>query len=121
MCGHREDAEEVAQDTLLHVFENFEQLRDPDQVRPWVFRIARNACLMKRRRSAFAPAQELSLDAFLPAGRQEDGAICLEIADWSRLQDDQLLQSGKRLVNLLITHKFSGSPAFLSDEHWGVK
>jgi hypothetical protein len=22
---------------------------------------------------------------------------------------------------LLITHKFSGSPAFLSDEHWGVK
>jgi S1-C subfamily serine protease len=27
----------------------------------------------------------------------------------------------KRPVTLLITHKFSGSPAFLSDEHWGVK
>jgi hypothetical protein len=27
----------------------------------------------------------------------------------------------KRLSKLLITHKFSGSPAFLSDEHWGVK
>ena len=29
MCGHREDAEEVAQDTLLKVFENFAALRVP--------------------------------------------------------------------------------------------
>ena len=29
-----------------------------------VFRIAKNACLMKRRESAFAPSQELSLDDF---------------------------------------------------------
>ena len=62
MCGQREDAEEVAQDTLLKVFENFAQLREPEHVRSWVFRIARNACLMKRRKSVFAPVQELSLD-----------------------------------------------------------
>src|SRR5271166_5762402 len=66
MCGHREDAEEVAQETLLKVFENFDQLREPARVRPWVFRIAKNACLMKRRKSAFAPSQERSLDDFLP-------------------------------------------------------
>ena len=29
MCGQREDAEEVAQDTLLKVFESFDQLREP--------------------------------------------------------------------------------------------
>jgi RNA polymerase sigma-70 factor (ECF subfamily) len=51
MCGQREDAEEVAQDTLLKVFENFGQLRQPERVRPWVFRIAKNVCLMKRRKS----------------------------------------------------------------------
>ena len=62
MCGIREDAEEVAQDTLLKVFENFASLREPEHVRSWVFRIARNACLMKRRRSIFAPDHELSLD-----------------------------------------------------------
>src|SRR5271165_6794754 len=62
MCGRPEDAEEVAQETLLKVFENFGQLRDPERVRPWVFRIAKNACLMQRRRSLFAPAYELSLD-----------------------------------------------------------
>jgi RNA polymerase sigma-70 factor, ECF subfamily len=72
MCGQREDAEEVAQDTLLKVFENFDQLREPERVRPWVFRIAKNACLMKRRKSIFAPAHELALDDCAPALDQHD-------------------------------------------------
>lgn len=66
MCGRREDAEEVAQETLLRVFQSFGQLRDPARVRAWVFRIARNACLMQRRRSVFAPDEELSLDDLSP-------------------------------------------------------
>jgi RNA polymerase sigma-70 factor (ECF subfamily) len=66
MCGQREDAEEVAQDTLLKVFESFDQLREPEHVKAWVFRIARNYCLMKRRRSVFAPDRELSLDQLMP-------------------------------------------------------
>jgi RNA polymerase sigma-70 factor (ECF subfamily) len=93
MCGQREDAEEVAQDTLLKVFENFEQLREPERVRPWVFRIARNACLMKRRKSVFAPAHELSLDELMPSGSYEDGELKLQIADWSMLPDTQWLQT----------------------------
>lgn len=97
VCGHREDAEEVAQETLLKVFENFDQLRQPERVRAWVFRIARNACLMKRRRSVFAPAQELSLDELLPTGSPgHDGERKLEIADWSRLPDAELLRSELR-------------------------
>jgi RNA polymerase sigma-70 factor, ECF subfamily len=68
MCGHREDAEEVAQDTLLKIFESFDQLQDPVKVRSWVFRIAKNYCLMKRRKSVFAPERELSLDELLPGG-----------------------------------------------------
>jgi RNA polymerase sigma-70 factor, ECF subfamily len=62
MCGNPEDAEEVAQETLFKVFQNIDQLRDPERVRPWVFRIAKNACLMQRRRSLFAPVHEVSLD-----------------------------------------------------------
>ncbi len=62
MCGQREDAEEVAQETLLKVYESFDQLREAERVKPWVFRIARNNCLMKRRRSIFAPPEEISLD-----------------------------------------------------------
>jgi RNA polymerase sigma-70 factor (ECF subfamily) len=92
MCGHREDAEEVAQETLLNVFENFDSLREPERVRAWVFRIAKNACLMKRRKSVFAPARELSLDEFLPAMDGEGANRKIEIADWSTLPDDGVLR-----------------------------
>jgi RNA polymerase sigma-70 factor (ECF subfamily) len=96
MCGghasDRQDAEDVAQDALLKVFESFRQLRDLEHVRPWVFRIARNACLMKRRKSVFAPDHELSLDELMSAKSYEDGRMKIEIADWSHLPDDQALQ-----------------------------
>ena len=98
MCGQREDAEDVAQETLLKVFESFDQLREPDRVRPWVFRIARNACLMKRRKSVFAPSQELSLDDFMPAIDHEGGHARLQIADWSGLPDRQMLQAEMKHV-----------------------
>jgi RNA polymerase sigma-70 factor (ECF subfamily) len=93
MCGQREDAEDVAQDTLLKVFESFDQLREPERVRPWVFRIARNVCLMKRRKSVFAPAQELSLDELMPAMNHQGGHAKLQIADWSGLPDRQVMRS----------------------------
>jgi RNA polymerase sigma-70 factor, ECF subfamily len=106
MCGHREDAEEVAQDTLLKVFENFDQLREPERVRSWVFRIARNACLMKRRKSVFAPTQELSLDDFLPHAAEGETRR-LEIADWSALPEDQYLKTELKAV---IRQAISGLP-----------
>lgn len=93
MCGHREDAEEVAQETLLRVFENIEQLQNPARLKSWVFRIAKNECLMKRRKSIFAPAKELSLDELRPKAFDGGG---LEIADWNSLPDDQLLDSELR-------------------------
>jgi RNA polymerase sigma-70 factor (ECF subfamily) len=80
MCGRPEDAEEVAQETLLKVFENFDQLRDPGRVRPWIFRIAKNACLMQRRKSVFAPAHELSLDELPPAAEFPAGEPQPEVA-----------------------------------------
>ena len=98
ICGHREDAEEVAQETLLKVFENFDQLREPERVRAWVFRIAKNACLMKRRKSVYAPTQELSLDDFVPARSGNGDAMKIEIADWSSLPEEQLLRAEFRRV-----------------------
>ncbi|MFN7997968.1 MAG: sigma-70 family RNA polymerase sigma factor [Bryobacteraceae bacterium] len=98
MCGHREDAEEVAQDTLMKVFENFDQLREPDHVRAWVLRIAKNFCLMKRRKSLFAPTQELSLDEFMPVLEREGDRVKIQMADWSNLPDDSVLRNELRQV-----------------------
>jgi RNA polymerase sigma-70 factor (ECF subfamily) len=89
MCGSPEDAEEVAQETLLKAFESFDQLREPERVRAWVFRIARNVCLMQRRKSVFAPAHELSLDE-LPPGD--------EVPDGGRAPEGQLLRTELRAV-----------------------
>jgi len=90
MCGQPEDAEEVAQDTLLQVFTHLHQLRDPDRLKAWVFRIAKNACLTKRRHSVFVPGPELSLDELLPTLDGETHR--LEIADWSALPEDEALR-----------------------------
>jgi RNA polymerase sigma-70 factor (ECF subfamily) len=89
MCGQPEDAEEVAQETLLKVFESFATLREPERVRPWVFRIAKNACLMHRRKSIFAPVRELSLDELPPSN---------EIADGAGPPETQMLRSELRAV-----------------------
>jgi RNA polymerase sigma-70 factor (ECF subfamily) len=93
-CGQREDAEEVAQETLLKVFENFDQLREPERVRSWVFRIAKNACLMKRRRSVFAPSQEFSLDEYPP--EESDGRAGRQIPDDNELPDARVLRGELR-------------------------
>ena len=89
MCRQRDDAEEVAQETLLKAFESFPQLRDPEQVRAWIFRIAKNVCLMQRRKSLFAPQQELSAEELPPA---------LEILDADALPDDRLHRAEVRAV-----------------------
>ncbi len=98
MCGHREDAEEVAQETLLKVFEKLDQLREPERMKAWVFRIARNACYMKRRKSIYAPSQELSLDELMPGFRRDGDQRKLEIADWSRLPEDRVLEKQLRTM-----------------------
>jgi RNA polymerase sigma-70 factor (ECF subfamily) len=89
MCGQPDDAEEVAQETLLKIFQNLDQLREPERVRSWVFRIAKNTCLMRRRKSVFAPATELSLDA-LPEPS--------EVADGAQPADRRLLSAELRAV-----------------------
>jgi len=89
MCGQPEDAEEVAQETLLKVFQNFDQLREPQHVRAWIFRIAKNACLMQRRKSVFAPEHQVSVEELPPAS---------EIVSAAELPDDELQRSEVRAV-----------------------
>jgi RNA polymerase sigma-70 factor (ECF subfamily) len=81
MCGQRDDAEEVAQDTLLKVFENLEQIRDPEHIRAWVFKIAKNACTMKRRKTP--PSSEVALEESFP----------FQIPDWASLPDQQAISA----------------------------
>ncbi len=68
MCGHREDAEDVFQETLVAVYQKIETLREPGALTTWLYRIVANSCLSRRRKSKFAPDRELSLEELLPQG-----------------------------------------------------
>lgn len=66
VCGHREDAEDTAQETLLRTAPQLASFESPEALAVWLYKVARSRCLMSRRRSKFAPRQTLSLDDLLP-------------------------------------------------------
>ncbi len=70
VCGHREDAEDTAQDVLLKSIRHLQKIEEPKALAVWLYKVTRNRCWMSRRRSKFAPAQTLSLDDLMPDGEE---------------------------------------------------
>ena len=70
VCGHREDAEDTMQEVLLKSVPYLPKFDSPKALVVWLYKVAKNRCLMSRRKSKFAPAHELSLEELLP-GRDE--------------------------------------------------
>ncbi|MDQ7006538.1 MAG: sigma-70 family RNA polymerase sigma factor [Acidobacteriota bacterium] len=86
MCGEVEDARDVFQETLLQAYQKIGQLKHPEALKSWLYRVASNACLMKRRKGKFEPRRELSLDELMPSGRE---GLRVEIPDPGRLPDEE--------------------------------
>ena len=93
MCGEREDARDVLQDTLLQAYKSLKTLKHPEALRSWLYRVAANACLMKRRKGKFEPERELSLDDL---GPRDPGGPRAEIPDPAALPDEALARSELR-------------------------
>src|SRR5581483_2341557 len=66
VCGQREDAEDTMQEVLLKAVPHLPKFDNAKALLVWMYKVAKNRCLMSRRRSTFAPAQELSLDELIP-------------------------------------------------------
>jgi len=66
VCGHREDAEDTMQEVLLKSVPYLPRFNSPKALVVWLYKVAKNRCLMNRRKSKFAPARELSLDELMP-------------------------------------------------------
>ncbi len=66
VCGHREDAEDTAQDVLLKSIRHLRNVAEPKALAVWLYKVTRNRCWMSKRRSKFAPKQTLSLDELMP-------------------------------------------------------
>jgi RNA polymerase sigma-70 factor (ECF subfamily) len=84
LCRKRETAEDVVQDTFARAWKSWEDLRDPDAVKSWLYAILRNeyARLFRRKPLDIDPDQEV--DELLDEGRG-DPARALEFEDALRV------------------------------------
>jgi RNA polymerase sigma-70 factor (ECF subfamily) len=70
VCGQRQDAEDTMQEVLLKSIPNLPKFDNPKALMVWLYKVAKNRCLMSRRKGKFAPKQDLSLEQLMP-DRQE--------------------------------------------------
>jgi RNA polymerase sigma-70 factor (ECF subfamily) len=66
VCQQREDAEDTMQEVLVKSVPLLSRFDSPKALIVWLYKVAKNRCLMSRRRSKFAPKQELSLEELMP-------------------------------------------------------
>ncbi len=112
VCGQREDAEDTMQEVLLKSVPYLPKFDSPKALVVWLYKVAKNRCLMSRRKSKFAPSQELSLDALMPDrmeleqlgadGRIDPESFAIRSDEAGRLREAiQKLPSQYRIVLVL--------------------
>ncbi len=88
MCRTEADAEDLVQETFLNVYRSLKDFRFETKFKNWLYRVAVNTAIKKRRRSKFAPEPDLSLEE---VGRGEGAESAGEPADWARMPLEQVL------------------------------
>jgi RNA polymerase sigma-70 factor, ECF subfamily len=74
MMGNHADAEEIAQDVFLRVYQNIHSLDEPAALTGWIYRITVNACLNELARRNRRP-DNVSLAAAHEDGSEHGGVI----------------------------------------------
>ncbi len=87
VCGHREDAEDITQESLVAALKSVGQLRSPGAFHVWLFRIVRNACYRQRSLQRHGEQERVSMDE-LPEADAAAGGVA-----WP---DQMLLQEETR-------------------------
>jgi RNA polymerase sigma-70 factor (ECF subfamily) len=86
------DAEEVVQDVFMTVVRKIHAFEGRSALGSWIYRVAVNAALIKRRgkRSTVEVSLEEHLPTFLPDGHRA-GDHAFVVADWSQTPEQELL------------------------------
>jgi RNA polymerase sigma-70 factor, ECF subfamily len=95
----RGDAEEVVQDTFLTLFRKVDSFEGRSALGTWLYRVAANAALIKRRGKR--DEVEVSLEDYLPtfkADGHREGDRSLLLADWSATPERELLSGEAREI-----------------------
>jgi RNA polymerase sigma-70 factor (ECF subfamily) len=97
ITGNAADAEEVVQDVFLAVLRRIGDFEGRSVLGTWIYRIAANTALNKRRGKRLE--LEVSLEEHLPAFEDDGhrkGDRSYLLADWSRRPDEELLAEESR-------------------------
>jgi RNA polymerase sigma-70 factor, ECF subfamily len=102
VCGHREDAEDTSQEVLFKATEHLPKLEDPGGLTTWLYTVAKNSCLMRRRKSKSAPSEMLSLDELMPDREElerlgQTNAVSAEGSVLRAEEDDRVRQAVLRI------------------------
>lgn len=66
VCGQQQDAEDTMQEVLVKSLPYLPKFDNSRALATWLYKVAKNRCLMNRRKSKFAPKEELSLEELMP-------------------------------------------------------
>lgn len=70
VCGQKQDAEDTMQEVLVKSLPQLAKFENPKALLVWLYKVAKTRCLMSRRRSKFAPKENLSLEELMPDRRE---------------------------------------------------
>jgi len=93
VCGHPEDAEDTAQETLLRLARSLKDFPNARALSVWLYRVAKSQCLMSRRKSKFAPAELMSLEELMPERLGTDPAV---LKSWAITPEEVVLHRESR-------------------------
>ena len=93
------ESEEVVQDVFLTLFRKIDQFEGRAALGTWLYRVAANAALLRRRgkRVELEVSLEDCLPTFLADGHRE-GDPAWVLADWSETPENELLQGEARKI-----------------------
>ncbi len=100
LCGDRDAAQDIVQDTLLDAYRGFDGLREPDRVGAWLYTILRRKATAHRRSGK--PEVELAFEPESPAPNDAEAQVREIILDqMTRIPaSDREILAGKYLLGL---------------------
>ena len=81
VCGHPEDAEDTMQYVLMKSMPQLAMFDNPQALKVWLYKVARNRCISNHRGAQAAPARNVSLDELMPDGAELRELIKSEAMD----------------------------------------
>ncbi len=111
MAGNRAEAEDLAQETFIKAYQKFDSLEEPDKVKSWLFRIARNVAIdfFRKNKNKTIPLDYDMLDhyTYAVAADQRFDLLNAEISQELQKCIAELATEDRMIVKLLYYEGFS--------------